>query len=188
MSIYEIERKFLLSSEKWRKDVVRSHVIEQYYVDLTNVRFYFKNNFLIIKYKFNKLKLKLKGKELTALKLNIKNLKKVLRIRKFDDKFLITIKVSTNEIGKNIEIERFISLNIYKSLKIICDKGIEKTRHIIYFNNYKFEIDEFNGNNKGLILSEVEVLDIREPKFLPDWIGDEVTGNPEYFNDNLAKK
>ncbi len=188
MSIYEIERKFLLSNENWKKDISISHEIEQYYADLTKVRFYFKNNFLIIKYNFNKFKLKLKGKELTALRLNIKNVKKVLRIRKFDNKFLITIKVSTNEIGKNIEIERFISLNVYNSLKMICNKGIEKTRHIIYFNNYKFEVDEFKAKNKGLILAEVEVTDIKEPHILPDWIGEEVTGNPEYFNDNLAQK
>lgn len=65
---------------------------------------------------------------------------------------------------------------------------IEKTRYRIEYAGLMWEVDEFYGANEGLILAEVE-LESEEAKIeLPDWVGEEVSGNPLYFNSNLMKK
>lgn len=187
MSIYEIERKFLLKNDNWKKLVSSVFKIEQYYVDLNKVKFYFNKNLLTIRSSIINVRIKLKKIEIDALKNNIERDKKVLRIRKLDDKYILTIKIDTGFKGKNIEVERTFSKLEYVFLKRLSTKGIEKTRNIVKVDKYKFEIDEFNGNNATLVMAEVEVLDISEPKILPEWIGEEVTGNPLYFNDTLAE-
>ena len=67
------------------------------------------------------------------------------------------------------------------------NSGLVKTRHIVEYKNHKFEIDEFGGRHKGLIFAEVEMKSENENVELPDWIGEEVTGNPQYYNSNLVK-
>ena len=67
------------------------------------------------------------------------------------------------------------------------NSGIIKTRFIVEFKNHIWEIDEFEGRHKGLILAEVELKSEDENVELPEWIGEEVTGNPKYYNSNLSK-
>jgi len=64
---------------------------------------------------------------------------------------------------------------------------IEKTRHVVRHAGLDFEIDEFHGENAGLILVEVE-LETEDQKIdLPEWAGEEVTGDARYYNSNLAR-
>jgi CYTH domain-containing protein len=71
-------------------------------------------------------------------------------------------------------------------LNDLCEKPlIEKSRYKIDFGGFVWEVDEFYGDNQGLIVAEVE-LESEDQKFeIPGWIGEEVTGDPKYFNSNL---
>lgn len=73
-------------------------------------------------------------------------------------------------------------------LETLCDRPlIEKTRYKIAMGEFVWEVDEFAGENQGLILAEVELTEEHQIVELPDWIGEEVSGDFRYFNSNLAK-
>jgi adenylate cyclase len=64
---------------------------------------------------------------------------------------------------------------------------VEKIRHVVPWGGVVWEIDEFLGDNAGLILAEVELASLDQSFPKPDWIGREVTGDPRYFNANLVR-
>jgi adenylate cyclase len=68
-----------------------------------------------------------------------------------------------------------------------CKGVIDKVRHIVEYEGYTFEIDEFWGDNEGLIVAEVEFSSIEDVVSLPEWIGDEVTGERCFYNSFLTK-
>ena len=71
----------------------------------------------------------------------------------------------------------------------LCERPIvEKTRYRLPQDDIVWEIDEFEGDNRGLIVAEVELKDEHQSYPKPDWLGEEVTGDPRYFNSNLVKK
>jgi CYTH domain-containing protein len=73
-------------------------------------------------------------------------------------------------------------------LETLCDRPlIEKIRYKVEWGGLIWEIDEFEGVNKGLILAEVELSDEKQEIELPSWIGEEVSSNPRYYNRNLVK-
>ena len=73
-------------------------------------------------------------------------------------------------------------------LDSLCEKPlIEKTRYIAKRSDAVFEIDEFHGENAGLVLVEAELETEDQVIGLPDWIGEEVTGDPRYYNSNLVR-
>jgi CYTH domain-containing protein len=114
---------------------------------------------------------------------------KTVRLRTYGDNAFITIKGKPE--GKSIsrsEWEFSIPLQDAREMFRICLPGvIEKTRYIIPSGKHKFEVDVFHGKNEGLIIAEIE-LDSEDEKFdKPGWIGEEVTGRPEYYNANLIK-
>jgi len=87
-----------------------------------------------------------------------------------------------------VEYEYDIPENDAKEmLDDLCEKPIiEKNRYKIDFAGFIWEVDEFFGENQGLIVAEVE-LESEDQRFeKPEWIGDEVTGDPKYFNSNLV--
>jgi adenylate cyclase len=70
----------------------------------------------------------------------------------------------------------------------LCEKPlIEKNRYKIKDRNLTWEVDEFFGENQGLIVAEVELESESQSVEKPAWIGEEVTGDPRYFNANLIK-
>ncbi len=70
----------------------------------------------------------------------------------------------------------------------LCRKPlIEKIRHYVYHDNHTWEIDEFSGENKGLIVAEIELSKQNEKFTIPDWIGKEVTDDLRYYNNNLSQ-
>jgi adenylate cyclase len=72
-------------------------------------------------------------------------------------------------------------------LNTLCKKPlIEKTRHFVEDNNKIWEIDEFEGENEGLIIAEIELSETGESFTKPAWLGAEVTDDLRYYNNNLA--
>jgi len=70
----------------------------------------------------------------------------------------------------------------------LCQRPlIEKTRYRISYRGLTWEVDEFSGENKGLIIAEVELSDENQDIELPEWIGREVTGDAKYYNANLVQ-
>jgi len=116
---------------------------------------------------------------------------RTVRVRIMENKGFITVKgVSDNEGISRFEWEKEISKIDAKSLLALCEKTIiEKVRYIIpASNNLFFEVDEFLGENKGLIVAEIELPNVNTTFKKPDWLGDEVTGQVKYYNAMLAKK
>ncbi len=71
----------------------------------------------------------------------------------------------------------------------LCERPlIEKRRYVIDHGGATWEIDEFFGENQGLVLAEVELEAEDQTVELPRWVGEEVTGDPRYFNANLIAR
>ena len=84
---------------------------------------------------------------------------------------------------------RFLVADATEMLNQLCERPlIEKTRYRISYAGLVWEVDEFEGENRGLITAEVELKDEHQSVTLPGWIGKEVTGDPDYFNSNLVAK
>ena len=113
-----------------------------------------------------------------------------VRIRITNAKSFITIKGKGCNSIAHPEYEYEIPLKDAKEMfNLFChNSGIEKTRNIVEFKGHTWEIDEFEGRHKGLILAEVELKSVDEFVEIPDWVGEEVTGNPQYYNSYLASK
>ena len=113
--------------------------------------------------------------------------RRTVRVRISDDKAWLTIKgPSTNGGLTRYEWEREISLK--EALELIqLSEGatIEKRRHIVEYEGHTFEVDEFEGENAGLIIAEVELQSEDEEFEHPEWLGREVTGIKRYYNSHL---
>lgn len=111
---------------------------------------------------------------------------RVVRVRTIENKGFITIKGITKGVSR-AEFEYEISVaDANDMLDGICEKPIiEKKRYKIPYDGLIFEVDEFFGENAGLIVAEVELADEKQKVELPGWIGTEVSGDPRYFNSNL---
>ena len=145
----EIERKYLIADESWRKSVSRSMRIAQGY---------------------------LCSRKVTA------------RVRVCDDKGILTFKGKSRDGGlSRFEWEREIPLGVAELLLARCKGVVDKVRHIVEYEDHIFEIDEFKGDNEGLVVAEVELSSYDEKVALPPWIGDEVTGIKCFYNSFLTK-
>lgn len=116
-------------------------------------------------------------------------LERVVRIRIQGDTAYLTIKstVSDTEFTR-YEWEREISLEDAEEMLKFCEKEIiEKTRYLIKVGAHLFEVDEFYGNNQGLVVAEVELASEDEVFEKPDWLGQEVTSENRYYNSMLVK-
>jgi len=114
---------------------------------------------------------------------------RTVRIRIKGDKGYITIKGKSNESGvSRYEWEKEIPLNEAEELLLLCEPGvIDKTRYEIRAGKHTIEVDEFYGDNNGLILAEIELESEAENYITPDWLGKEVTGDRRYYNSSLTK-
>ena len=115
---------------------------------------------------------------------------RTVRVRVRNDKGYLTIKGPSDAAGMSrYEWEKEIPLNEAEELMKLCEPGqIDKTRYLVNWGNHVFEVDEFYGENEGLVMAEVELQSEDEPYERPPFLGMEVTGDVRYFNSFLMKK
>ncbi|MDE5998358.1 MAG: CYTH domain-containing protein [Muribaculaceae bacterium] len=110
---------------------------------------------------------------------------RTVRVRIKDDKGFLTIK-GKNSGAVRAEFEYEISLEDAKKLLSMCVPPIlEKIRYIVPFEGHIWEVDEFLGNKVGLVTAEIELKSDDEEYLLPNFVGENVTDNPNYYNSNL---
>lgn len=115
---------------------------------------------------------------------------RTVRVRIRDGRGYLTIKGASNESGTSrYEWEKELSLHEAEELMKLCEPGvIDKTRYLVRSGKHVFEVDEFYGENEGLIVAEVELNAEDEAFVKPVFIGQEVTGDVRYYNSQLMKK
>ncbi|MEN8789298.1 MAG: CYTH domain-containing protein [Flavobacteriaceae bacterium] len=147
----EIERKFLVISEDYRKAAYAKNRISQGFLSTDPER--------------------------------------TVRVRLKEDKGYITIKGKTDEGGTSrMEWEYPIETkDAHNLLKLCGGTLVEKTRFLVKSGSHIFEVDEFIGQNSGLVIAEVELNSPEEKITPPIWLGKEVTGDPKYYNAQLSK-
>jgi len=146
----EIERKFLVTNDSWRKDVTSTTEYTQGYLA-------------------------------TERSCSI-------RIRVEKDRASLNIKSATLGISRN-EYDYPIPLSeANEILQELCIKPLlKKTRFHVPHGDHVWEIDVFDGDNKGLVVAEIELARPDEPFSRPDWLGEEVSDDPRYYNVCLVK-
>ena len=114
---------------------------------------------------------------------------RTVRVRIRGDKGFLTVKGIGNETGASrFEWEIEIPKEDAEKLLRICEPGIiDKTRYLVKIGEHVFEVDEFYGENEGLVLAEVELKAENEAFEKPAWLGEEVTGDVRYYNSMLMK-
>lgn len=112
---------------------------------------------------------------------------RTVRIRIRDEKAYITIKGPSVDGGlSRYEFEQEIALDDARQLMKLCDPGvIDKRRYLVSAGKHTFEVDEFYGDNEGLVMAEVELSAPDEAFVKPAFIGQEVTGDRRYYNSQL---
>ena len=146
----EIERKFLVTSDQFKKEAVSQNRITQGYLSSVPER--------------------------------------TVRVRVKGNKAFLTVKGASNETGMSrFEWEKEIAVEEAEKLLLLCEKGvIDKTRFEVKAGNHLYEVDEFYGENEGLIIAEIELQSETEPFEKPNWLGKEVTNDTRYYNSNLS--
>lgn len=114
---------------------------------------------------------------------------RTVRVRLTKDKGYLTIKGKSIANGfSRFEWEKAINLTEAEALLQLCEEGvIDKIRYEVKCGNHTFEVDEFLGENEGLIVAEVELESEEEHFEKPNWLAKEVTGDVKYYNSQLSK-
>ena len=146
----EIERKFLTTSDVFKKEAFAQNRIAQGYLSSVPER--------------------------------------TVRIRIKGNKGFLTIKGASNVSGlSRFEWEKEIPIDEAQKLLLLCEKGvIDKTRFEVKVGSHIFEVDEFYGENEGLIIAEIELDSEKESFEKPSWLGKEVTNDIRYYNSYLS--
>ena len=112
-----------------------------------------------------------------------------VRIRIRDDRGYLTIKGPSHDGGlSRYEFEKEITLEEARQLMLLCEPGvIDKHRYLVPFGGHTFEVDEFHGDNEGLVMAEVELGSEDEAFEKPGFIGMEVTGNRHFYKSHLRR-
>lgn len=116
--------------------------------------------------------------------------RRTVRVRIQDDKAFLTVKgKSTNNGLMRFEWEREIDKQEAENLLDLCKNSIiDKIRYKVKVGNHTYEVDEFFGDNDGLLVAEIELESEDETFIKPEWLGKEVTGKKKYYNSRLSKK
>lgn len=147
----EIERKFLVRGDAWKKLATDHTRIRQAYLTSD-------------------------GK--ASIRVRIKD----------DGGATLTVKSRGAEL-RRLELEYKVPTLEAEAMLALCTGAlVEKVRHLVPWNGLTWEIDVFEGDNDGLTIAEVELRDEHQRVDLPDWIGAEVTGQPQYYNSYLARR
>ena len=110
-----------------------------------------------------------------------------VRVRIRDEKGYLTIKGASDKAGlSRYEWEKEIDLKDALDLMKLCETGIiDKIRYLVPSGKHTFEVDEFFGENEGLVIAEIELSAEKEPFIKLPFIGEEVTGDRRYYNSHL---
>ena len=113
---------------------------------------------------------------------------RTVRVRIKGDKGFITVKGISSDSGMSrFEWEKEIPVDEAENLLKLCEKGIiDKIRFNVKIGNHTFEVDEFHGENEGLIIAEIELNSENEVFERPNWLGEEVTNDKRYYNSYLS--
>jgi adenylate cyclase len=112
---------------------------------------------------------------------------KVVRIRVTDSSGYVTVKgAAVNETRSEYEF-LVPKMEAIEMMDLFCKFRIDKTRYKIEFEGKTWEVDEFWGNNEGLIIAEIELKSEDEQFKKPSWIGEEVTKDHRYYNSYLSE-
>ncbi len=114
---------------------------------------------------------------------------RTVRVRIRDEKGYLTIKGPSDKGGMSrYEFEKEITLDEAEQLMKLCEPGIiDKTRYLVKSGRHTFEVDEFYGDNEGLVMAEVELGNEDEPYEKPAFIATEVTGDRRFYNSFLRQ-
>jgi adenylate cyclase len=114
---------------------------------------------------------------------------RTVRVRIREERGYLTIKGAGNDSGlSRYEWEREIPLAEAEELIALCEPGvIDKTRHLVPVGDHVYEVDEFHGDNAGLVIAEIELAGETEAFEKPAWLGREVTGEVGYYNAMLMR-
>jgi len=112
---------------------------------------------------------------------------RTVRVRVRGERGYLTIKGPSLDGGlSRYEFEKEITLDEAEQLFRLCEPGIiDKTRYLVKSGSHTFEVDEFYGDNEGLVMAEVELSSPEEAFEKPDFIGEEVTGDRRFYNSHL---
>lgn len=115
---------------------------------------------------------------------------RTVRVRIKGEQGFLTIKGKSNASGlSRMEWEKEITVEEANTLLPLCLPGvIDKIRYEIPVGKHLYEVDEFFGENTGLIIAEIELTDENESFAKPDWLGDEVTGDDRYYNAYISSR
>ncbi len=145
----EIERKFLVTDDRWRAGAVGVPYRQGYLPTLDGC---------------------------------------TVRVREAGGKGFLTIKGPTRGLSRD-EYEYSIPTDDAREMLAgLCGQKVEKLRHLVPHAGLTWEVDEFTGENAGLVVAEVELPDEAHAVELPAWVGREVTQDPRYSNAALAKR
>ena len=114
---------------------------------------------------------------------------RTVRVRTRGEQGFLTIKGPSVDGGlTRYEFEKEITLDEAEHLFRLCEPGIiDKTRYLVPSGHHTFEVDEFYGDNEGLVMAEVELSRPNQPYEAPPFIGREVTGDRRYYNSHLRQ-
>ena len=111
---------------------------------------------------------------------------RTVRVRVAGDQAWLTVKSLTTNMTR-AEFEYLVPLEDARQMLQLCElPPIEKRRRVIEFAGMSWEVDEFLGENEGLVVAEIELQSETQPFEVPDWVGEEVTDDPRYFNSRLS--
>lgn len=110
-----------------------------------------------------------------------------VRVRTRGDKGYLTIKGPSTDGISRFEWEKEITLHDAHELFALCSERIEKTRYLVKSGKHTVEIDEFHGENEGLVFAEIELNDVNEEYLTPSFLGREVTGDKHYYNAYISR-
>ncbi|MEL6854232.1 MAG: CYTH domain-containing protein [Cyanobacteria bacterium J06607_13] len=152
----EIERKFLVASDRWRDALAARNLTGQFYCQ----------GYIATVHPGQSVRLRIVGEQ-----------------------GYLTIKGPTEGLSR-AEFEYDIPVDDARELlETLCDRPfIEKIRYRLPIDNLVWEIDEFQGDNAGLVIAEVELTSAGQTVSLPDWVGKEVSGDVRYYNSSLVKR
>ena len=113
---------------------------------------------------------------------------RTVRVRVSGDRAWLNVKGRTEGV-RRLEFEYPIPADDAMALLALCGSAVvDKTRYLVRHEGHTWEVDEFHGDNEGLLMAEIELSHEDEPFVRPPWVGAEVSGDARYYNSSLAQR